>query len=468
MLALLWDDELRSAIHWAALFTAWPLFSCGGNSYDAPNAHGDSGGAAGGASGGDSPVEPVHGGQGGEGPIIEGGSGGGTQPNFESLIASAWDIKLSAIWVDPDDNRALPPGFNFTLALMDDASSGFTGIVSSPGDATRLTLTRQSGATATISAADSKVRVALSSAAPFTAVQINTLTLTALDDDHDGVADRLIGGGDGEIEVSCGDCSYGVAVTLALSGTPDRTRPRLKLPSEAQNPIDPLALVVSEALQSGMLSLSGRSNVALTSKNDVLLRFSSDEVLPFAGAWKVVGAAQDFAGNALDLKTASLTTIEDPGIFAQDGFESKPNALLTGGAVLVDASSGLPIPNGQQALLLPPGSSATFHLERATASAVLSASFVDLAQADGGGPWSSFVAAVIGGTERVGTPLQYVATSGPTMHATWKLATAPRTAQTVLKEAGSDVIVRISAETCAGDGLCPPLGALLVDDLKLE
>jgi hypothetical protein len=220
-----------------------------------------------------------------------------------------------------------------------------------------------------------------------------------------------------------------------------------------------------------MLSLAGSKAVPLSGSADHSWQtsLSTSEVLPFSGAWAVTGIAQDFAGLPLDL-SGNFATLADPGIFAQDGFETAPNVTLVGAAEVVDQGSGLPIPNGQHALLLPPGTSATFHLKRATASTKsVSARLVDLGTANGSSTFTRFQSAVIGGTERIDEYPRSEETASPTSHATWTQATEPRTVQFVLKDAGEDVVVNIALPECGVDLFCgAPRGALLVDELKVE
>jgi hypothetical protein len=335
---------------------------------------------------------------------------------------------------------------------------------------------RQSGARARLQAANySAISFSLggSGDGELIALMLRTLTLTALDDDSDGIADRLVGTGDGAIEQSCGDCSYSNPVTLKVSGKPDRTAPELNLPDTPWNPLDEWRVSVSEALKSGVLELSGNPPVSLSAENSNALPiwFSTPTVLPFSGTWNVTGIGRDFADRLLDLHAASVTTLADPGVFAEDGFDTTPNVSLTGAAAMVDASSGLPIPSGRHALLLPPGSSATFHIKRSAASAskgTISAHFVELKSEEEWWPMIDFRAAVIGGGRREwdGRANSHDP-SLPTTHATWIDASPAYAARVVLDETGNDIGVLIAAKTMPLGPQKPP-GALLIDALTLE
>ncbi|MEO8901780.1 MAG: hypothetical protein ABI488_08145 [Polyangiaceae bacterium] len=140
---------------------------------------------------------------------------------------------------------------------------------------------------------------------------------------------------------------------------------------------------------------------------------------------------------------------------------------LAGAATVIDASRGLPIPAGSHALLLEPGSSATFHLRRSAGQHRLTATVVELSKIDGGTPYGAFDVGVIGGTERA--TLSWIAgpPPTPTTNSTWPNASQVTQASAMLPDTGSDVVVRLSpAEACQGN--CPPAGALILDDLKLE
>lgn len=404
---------------------------------------------------------------------IIGGAGSGGANDSALLIESAWDITVTATWVEPELDVDLPP-FPLTLALLDKGPS-FTGILSRDGRMSILEVIRQGGARARFQAAKyGYIPFSLggSGEGALIALMLQTLTLTALDDDSDGIADRLVGTGDGAIERSCGDCSYSSPVTLKVSGKPDRTAPALNLPETPLNPLDELRVSVSEALKSGLLELSGNPPVSLfAGKTDALpIWFTTPTVLPFSGTWNVTGVGRDFAERLLDLRAASVTTLADPGIFAEDGFETAPNVSLTGAAAVVDASSGLPIPSGSHALLLPPGSSATFHIKRTAASAsksTISAHFVELKSEEEWWPMIDFRAAVIGGGRRGWDGHAISDDPLPTTHPIWIDASPAYVAQIVLNEAGNDIGVLIAAKTMPPGPGAPP-GALLIDALTLE
>ena len=455
------------------MLTASVLLGCAGKATDSGRAQGgESNGGDGGAGRGGNVGGNVgggnSGGRGGEAGVelnVSGGLGGLGSTDPQLLLPSAWDVNVAAQL--KDDPNWPPTVLQLTLAVLDDAGA-MTGVLSRDGRLTPLVLTRESGARAHLEGGISGVRLVLLGRDPLTGLALNTLTLTAFDDDRDGIADRLVGTGDGALEESCGDCSYSKPVSLMFSGKPDRTPPKLAVPASL-NPIDLLTLSTSEALKSASLSLSGSNAVPLPADNapTPAITFSTSAVLPFSGAWTIAGAGEDYVGLPLDLSSTRLTTIADPGIFAQDGFETEPNADLSSGCQWVDASSGLPIPNGSRALLLPPGNVATFHLQQAAASSTVSARVLALGNVNADNAWLKFEAAVIGGQERSEEFSSLEVGTRATSLADWSRASEAKTVLLALKEAGNEVVVRITAYACTS-GPCPTPGALLIDELELE
>ncbi|HET7541241.1 MAG TPA: hypothetical protein VFK05_15290 [Polyangiaceae bacterium] len=393
------------------------------------------------------------GGEAGSGVIGDGGVGGDAA-NEASLTPSAWDVILTANFTQGSDPAPAP--FAASLYL------GNVSRLSRDGKQSLFSLTQKSGLSASVITPPSGLRFSLVDRLPETALVFRELSLRAFDDDQDGVLDRLEGSGSGQLEVSCGDCYYSKAVSVNVSGKPDQTPPGLRVPKNLA-PIERLTITPTEAVH-GSLTLTGSSVLPLDIDADSEL--FSLTVLPFSGKWKLSGVAQDFAELALDLSTAELTTMTDPGTFAQDGFETQPNATLAG-ASWIDVDSGLPIPSGGRALFLPPGSSAILHLKRTGAETKVTARVVDLSQASTIGAFLDFQAAVIGSTQR--SQHVQVGETGTlaTTHAIWTTASPPHSVEMTLMGDGSDVALRVAADACVG-GPCLSPGALIVDDLKLE
>lgn len=108
----------------------------------------------------------------------------------------------------------------------------------------------------------------------------------------------------------------------------------------------------------------------------------------------------------------------------------------------------------------------TFHLRRSAGQRHVTATVIELSKVEGGGPFGAFEVGLVGGTERAtlswGSSLPLAATSD----STWPNAGRVTQASAALSDSGSDVVVRLSADLCQGG--CPPTGALVLDDLKLE
>jgi len=459
----------RMSVTWGALIT-FVLFGCAGKAQDSVGAHGGSGGSGAGGDGGrlTAICGASNGGEAGElatGDAGEGGTGGAAPVEQELLHTCGWDVTVSVEQTDRPDSNLTP--ILASLALDDGAA--LTGLLSVRGQVSPLALIRDSGTRAHLDAPGSGVR--------FASLVLRTLTLTVFDDDFDGIADRLEGSGEGTVDTPCGDCPpVPVPATFTLSAKPDQTPPKLDLPARALSPLDYVGMTVSEALQSATLELTGTSVLPLKPNGGRLSGFQNSTVLPFGGSWQVTGKGRDFAGLSLDLSAATLTTI-DLGVFAEDGFETQPVASLGANSNWIDASSGLPIPAGSHAVLVQ--YPVLFHLKRSDASTKVSLRVIGLSRSQSNGADSAelsvgFQSAVIGSTNRVDQRAAAGTAALPTSHATWTLATEPRTVEFELQETGSDVAVEISpVVTCnsapqVGWGSCSTSGALVIDDLRVE
>lgn len=464
------------------------LLGCAGKALIEPEAHGGGGASAGnrgvfgGASnalggtanagvGNDSSVNggvanggaDAFGGAAGAVVIGDGGEGGTAQA---PSLAGAWDLTVTAKFTQFSD----PPPSPFVLSLFCDEIGNIASTLSKDGELSMFTLGRLDGLHPTITRPDSGARLTLVGRAPDTAlVLLKGLALDGFDDDGDGLADRLEGSGEGSLEQSCGDCTYSKAVALKLIGVRDRTPPSLQVPPSL-NPIDPLLIRPSEALRTAALTLAGSNKLpieASTNNPMTSITYTANSVLPFSRSWKITGHGEDFAGLPLDLSKLQVTTVADPGVFAQDGFEANPKGTLSGGAAWVDSSSGLPIPSGVGALFLPPGGSVTLHLLRTNGLPRLSAKVVNLSTAKTERGNLNFEAAVIGGRERFQKSSVLLAGTLATNHPTWTHASNPSAVSLDTFTNGTDIVVRLTAEACTG-GPCPEPGALLVDDLEFE
>src|SRR4051812_22949873 len=169
-----------------ALLAVGALFGCSGK------ALGESPGNAGGGGQAGNPL--VDGGSSGIGP--EAGRGGADATGSPLFVASAWQVTISTKWTDPATSispGALEPTVEATLDVFEDAGA-WKGILSRDGRLAVLGLIRRSGAAVSFDAPPESISFSLApDASPLTELQFSNLNLTAIDDDADGVADRITG-----------------------------------------------------------------------------------------------------------------------------------------------------------------------------------------------------------------------------------------------------------------------------------
>jgi len=163
-----------------------------------------------------------------------------------------------------------------------------------------------------------------------------------------------------------------------------------------------------------------------------------------------------------------LAMLADPGLFAQDGFESTPLLTLTGDAKIVTSVGTLPAIQGKKSLFVSPGSSATLHLARPAGASSVRFTAQLLMNASGASLGGSYLqAGVIGGSERVGLAQELPTTpSTSTSDSTWMYAGPTQEVTLPLTESGADVAIRFAPPAC--QGFCPPARALLIDELGTE
>ena len=388
------------------------------------------------------------------------------------LTQGGWDVTAALTAKVPGTTLPLET-LSFTLDVQGDLQ-GLSAIMGAAGRAVALPLQRTSGSSANATSTDGVSLMLVGAPNSVLGLNFHSLTLTASDQNGDGIADRIDGTADAQLDITCGDCTYNDDVALTLTGQPDSAPPRLNVPTVPVNPLDALTFAVSEPLESVKLALAGTSNIAIDTPSIAadgsrtwLVDFPIPQVLPFSGRWQVTGSGQDFASHPLNLSGAVLTTLDDPGVLAQDGFEGTLNATLAGDAEVVGVASGLPIPNGKQALLVPPNSSATLHLVRLPSQHQLTATVVALTNDTyNGSPYGAFEAGVVGGTERATLQWPYSAMDRPTSSAAWAQAGTAVTASASLGGGGTDVVIRLAPSSCMGP--CAPGAALLIDDVQIQ
>lgn len=409
------------------------------------------GGTSGGGSGGSAGIAGSGGSVGGGG---VGGVGGGVP-----LDPSSWDVQVKV-------ERTSDPLLSF---VPECASFAFTARAEPSGDGADLIMGRNGEIfEETIVRTDDFYSVTEPLLVPSsdclsTSIAFTTLSLSALDLDGDGKGDLLSGGGQGYAEVFSGDIVDRYELNFELSGTPDRTAPRVKLELNTDGSI--VAHASEPLAQGAVVRLVGTSTVELpaSSAPKTPITFVSSANLPFSGEWKLEVAAKDLAGlSAVGMGT--LSTLPDPGVFAADGFEGPLAAKLDGGAKVVSGVGDIPAISGSKSLFVPRVSQATLHLARTGDHLRLKARALSTyAETQ---VLFAITAGVIGGTQRV-SPMPV---SGIAMSATgdtdYAYASDPLLIDLTLNEPGDDVLVTITPH---GDcPFCPEYAALLIDDLRIE
>ena len=307
-------------------------------------------------------------------------------------------------------------------------------------------------------------------------VNITELTLQAWDDSGDGIADRIAGSGKATGNLILGDVIYTVELSFTLQGVPDATKPSL-LAASNPHPLDgvllrttePVALTSSVTLTDTGAGSTSHPLSGNSASDGAFGTFSSALILPFGSSWKLTATGGDLANLAFDnAALAPLTILADPGLFAQDGFESTPALSLTGSAKIVTSVGTLPAIKGNKSLFVPPGSSATLHLARASGASSVRFTAQGLSSISGAGTGDPDVeVGVIGGSERVQPSQALPSTpSTNTNDGMWMYAGPTQEVTLPLTESGADVAIRIAPPWC--QGFCPPLRALLIDDLRVE
>jgi hypothetical protein len=302
-------------------------------------------------------------------------------------------------------------------------------------------------------------------------VSVTGLELTALADVGAGDTPYDIRGrGKANGQFIQGDVGYNVDLSFELSGSPDVKKPAF-VPVTNHHPLDAISLAATEPVTSATTvalgSATGSIPLSVSNPSGSLSLFTSPLVLPFGASFAVEATGNDLIGLPFASNLPPVTTLADPGLFAQDGFEAPPKALLSGDAQVVSAVGSVSAISGARSLFVPQLASATLHLARASGTSKLSFSARSFSPVSGFAQLAPPVqVAVVGGSTRVapssGAGTGTIATGDPK----WAYAGEPQQVSLPLSESGSDVVVRIQPAFCAG--FCPIGQAVLIDDLRVE
>ena len=133
---------------------------------------------------------------------------------------------------------------------------------------------------------------------------------------------------------------------------------------------------------------------------------------------------------------------------------------------VVNAVGNVTAITGTHSLWVLPNGSLTFHLQRAAAEKTLTWSMRVFSHGEFASIFTSFRAGVVGGKQVVLPTLPPTGATVASGDATWSQVSQVLKLSLPLTESGSDVLFSLRSVFCGG--LCPPEGALMIDDLKLE
>ena len=466
----------------AGLVVVLVALACGHATNDMRD--GDSGGAAGNSNGGASASGNgagagnvgTSGTAGARDNAGEGGDAGAgaRMDSFVPLATSSWQTTLTLEMTQPP-----PVGFSCTsvdFVLHVEPRGSQLDVISGGRYSSAYYSGQLSRSTESSTSYESRDSLSFPSGACTSSSEIHVteLRLRARDDDSDGTPDAIEGEGKAEIWFYPGDVGLKIDVTFQLRGVPDTQRPTLFITSGA-HPLDPVNIRTSEPVSLlSAVTLSNSSGKVLLTAGTVsvgaLSRFSSDIVLPFGSSWDVEATGQDLIGLPFDSALLTpYTLLADPGLFAQDGFESASLAVLNDGAEVVAKVGNLPAIAGSKSLFVPRGGSATLHLARPAGGANLRLTTrmlsTNIGEREGTPP---IEIGVVGGSarQRPVAPTSIDAPS-PTGDAVWAYAYPQREMNLPLSDTGSEIAVRIAIPFFCRPP-CAALQAVLIDELRVE
>lgn len=398
-------------------------------------------------------------------------------PTFHD--ASSWDTTLTFQFVGTKPEWSSCSRASFTTHL-DPSGTALDAILGRDGESTSARFV------ATSDAADSyALEETLYLANEWTDcsvydIGIRSLTLFGRDTDGDGQIDSIDGTGNAVGSVGTGAITN-VSLAVELHGALDNIAPSIIVPAAPREPLDALVLAATEPVTptSEVTLVSSTEQYPLAgSPSGAFVRFSANTILPFGSAFQVRAQGMDLGGIAFDPSaSATLTLVDDPGIFVEDGFESAPNALLTTGAEVVTNVATVSAITGQRSLFIPPGASATLHLLKQPGASHLR--FTARLLSRGGQGFgstepsrsSAVEVGALGGSTRNSATLRYdIDPKSETGDSSWRFAGSNQDVSVDVPDEGSDVVVRFRPpHLCAPHlELCQTDPALLIDDVRIE
>lgn len=321
------------------------------------------------------------------------------------------------------------------------------------------------------------------------AMSYESMQLTPLDGDDDGMADSLRGTATGHFERVTGDVVEVVGFEATLEATLDTVSPALAFagPENGHDPLAPIHVIASEPLPGNVVlslrSLATGQIFALSPVDGVApaaahFATAADVLLPFDDALllEVEPALQDMAGNeGFTTSAPLLQTLPGPGDFVADGFESDLNGYLEGDTQLVERIGEVPAILDFQSLLLGPGGRITVQIPIGNFGTTLWFDYRLLFQTPDGGDMTGEIVFAAPGQELVRLPLsvtpalpaELIATGDPM----WPYAGPVLTFGQELPYADLPEQIFVSVQITAPPacfGPVPPLPAILLDDLHID
>jgi hypothetical protein len=276
--------------------------------------------------------------------VADGGGGVPNQPTTCFITA-----KLKPVWPDAGD-AAMPAEHKFSMVIDWSANTATTG---SGGLAGQVKLAQDNGTWTTQGTLGLSLALAGTDQGERPRVNYTTINIRP-------TADGCAGDAIGDYLWNSTDMLFTIHFKAELAGTSDTDGPAFSVFPKATTDVHPLALygvAANEVLPAGtnVRWVAAGASVEMgalpaTSTFGVSGFTFAGRALAFGTSYhlEILPAAKDLAGNQT-LELPSITTIADPGMFAQDGFEGTLNAFIGGMAKIVDDTS-LPVPAGHKAL----------------------------------------------------------------------------------------------------------------------
>jgi hypothetical protein len=201
-------------------------------------------------------------------------------------------------------------------------------------------------------------------------MEFESLRLVLEDKDDDGDADAVTGTASGVLHYVLGDILYDGVFTAELRGGTDTTPPRLYVVggNTGLHVLEGLEVMASELLQPGSTARAWHGNTSIdltpfTGGGKNVRSFRTSAVLPFDAELRIEidPVPRDLVGLEAESVPTTVRTMPDPGLFAEDGFEGDPVAIIGYGEIVTGVGT-LPAIAGARSLLVEPGYGLTMRI----------------------------------------------------------------------------------------------------------